>query len=175
MTGHVASPLTATTMDSTLDASRALLRHAVATLAYRAAKALHDAPPEFVSYQASPTSRTPTQILTHMGDLFDWALSLAQGQWTWHNSTALPWDEEVARFFRTLTTFDEYLASPAPLGRSAEQLFQGPVADALTHTGQLTLLRRAAGSPVRGESYARAEIVVGRTGIIQAAPLVEFD
>jgi hypothetical protein len=163
------------TSDSTPDATRGLLRHAVATLAYRAGKTVRDAPPEFACFRASSTTRTPSEILTHMGDLFDWALSMAQGDWRWHNSVPLPWPEEVARFFRTLTSFDDFLASPAPLGRPVEQLLQGPVADALTHTGQLALLRRASGAPMRSESYARAEIVVGRTGLEQSAAKVEFD
>jgi hypothetical protein len=56
-----------------------------------------------------------------------------------------------------------------------EKLIQGPLADALTHVGQLAMLRGMAGVPVRPESYPRAEIVVGRVGIDQAAPRAEFD
>jgi hypothetical protein len=110
-----------------------------------------------------------------MGDLFDWALTMARGEYRWRDSTPQPWTEDVERYFTALTAFDAYLASPAALGWSAEHLFQGPVADALTHTGQLALLRRLAGQPVRGESYARADIAAGRTGLDQAAPRVEFD
>ena len=160
----------------TNDSARALLRHMVATLAYRASKALRNAPPPFAEFRASPTSRTPLQILTHMGDLFDWALSIAQDRTEWHDATPMPWDLEVSRFFTALSAFDAHLASDAPLPiATIEKLVQGPVADALTHTGQLTMLRRASGSPVRGESYARAEIVTGRTGAEQAAPKWEFD
>ena len=158
------------------DSARALLRHMVATLAYRASKAVRSAPPGFDAYQASPTSRTPLQILAHMGDLFDWALTMAQSRTAWHDSPPQAWDEEIARFFSALTTFDEYLATDAPIEMGIlQKLAQGPVADALTHTGQLTMLRRAAGRPVRGESYARAEIVTGRTALEQAAPRWEFD
>ncbi len=158
------------------EGARSLLRHMVAALAYRASKAVRSAPPEFDAYRASPTSRTPVQILAHMGDLFDWALTMAQNRTAWHDSPPLPWDQEVARFFSALTTFDEYLATDAPIEMGIlQKLAQGPVADALTHTGQLTMLRRAAGRPVRGESYARAEIVTGRTGLEQAAPRWEFD
>ena len=158
------------------DSARSLLRHMVATLAYRASKAVRSAPAEFASYQASPTSRTPVQVLAHMGDLFDWALTMAQNRTEWHDTPPQPWDQEVARFFSALTTFDEYLAGDAPIDAPViRKLVPGPVADALTHTGQLTMLRRASGHPVRGESYARAEIVTGRTGIEQAAPRWEFD
>ena len=83
--------------------------------------------------------------------------------------------QEVARFFRSLEALDAYLASDATLGWSAERLFQGPIADALTHTGQLTMLRRLAGAPVRGENYARAMITAGTVGMAQGAPAAEFD
>ena len=152
-----------------------LLRHALATLAYRASKAVRGAPPEFASFQASPSTRTPAQILAHMGDLIDWAVVLADGKQDWHDSTPLPGDDEVARFFRALQTLDDRLASPAPLGYPAEKIFQGPIADALTHTGQISMLRRIAGAAVRGENYFKAEITAGRVGAEQAAPKREFD
>lgn len=155
--------------------TREFMRHTVATVAYRAAKALRDAPADFGDFRAGPASRTPRRILAHMGDLFDWALSQLKGRWEWRDSEPLPWEEEVSRFFGALSAFDAYLASDAPLGHPATQIFQGAVADALTHIGQLTMLRRLAGSPVRGESYARAEIVAGRTGAEQAPPRAEFD
>jgi hypothetical protein len=119
-------------------------------------------------------SRTPAEILAHVGDLFDWALSLAKGAQAWHDSKPLAWDKETERFFESLGRFDAYLASEAPLGESAERLFQGPIADALTHVGQLTMLRRVEGAPIRGENYHKAEIAVGRVGPDQAAPRREF-
>jgi hypothetical protein len=157
--------------------ARDLLRHALATLAYRAGKALRGAPPGFESFSIGPGSRTPGQILSHMGDLFDWALHLAKGASVWHDAKPLPWDQGVARFFAALDAFDRHLASGAPLpeGFTEDKLFQGPVADALTHTGQIGMLRRLAGSPVRGESYYRSDIAAGRVGEDQSAPRVEFD
>jgi len=152
-----------------------LLRHTVATLAYRAGKALRGAPSGFASFKASPATRTPAEILAHMGDLLDWALVLADGKHAWHDSAPLPWDEEVARFFRALQAFDDRLASHDPLGHPAERIFQGPIADAFTHTGQISMLRRMAGSPVRGENYFQAEIAAGRVGTDQAAPKREFE
>jgi len=152
-----------------------MLRHTVATLAYRAAKVLLDAPPEIATFRASETTRTPGEILAHMGDLFDWALGLADGVHEWHDSEPLPWEEEIARFYEALEAFDQRLASGVPLGNSVRRVFSGPVADALTHTGQLAMLRRMYGAPVRGENYFKADIQVGRTGPEQAAPLVEFE
>ena len=157
------------------DSSRALLCHSVATLAYRAGKAVRGAPPAFAGFRAAPGVRTPSEILAHMGDLFDWALSIARGKEAWQNSAPLAWDAEVARFFAALKAFDEYLASGDAVQASAERLFQGPVADALAHTGQLTILRRMAGAPIRAENYSRADIVAGRVGAEQTAPKREFD
>ena len=154
---------------------RQLLRHTVATLAYRAGKAVRDAPPHFAAFLVAEGSRTPAQILAHMGDLVDWALCLAKGHHTWRDSTPLPWEQEVARVFAALEAFDAYLASDDSLGWSIERLFQGPIADALTHTGQLTMLRRLAGSPIKGENYAKASIAVGTVGVMQPTPRAEFD
>jgi len=157
------------------DPKRELLRHTVATLAYRGGKAVRGAGGEFAGYRAAETTRTPGQILAHIGDLLDWALAIAKGKEEWHNSQPLPWEQEVARLFAALERFDAYLASDAPLADSAESLFQGPIADALTHVGQIAMLRRMAGAPVRGENYHRAEIAAGRVGADQAAPRREFD
>ena len=153
---------------------RALLRHTLATLAYRAGKAIRDAPEGFAEFRVAETSRTPGQILAHIGDLLDWGLSLAEGAQRWQDSTPLPWPEECRRFFAALKKFDDRLADAAPLPCSTESLFQGPVADSLTHVGQLTMLRRLAGGPIKGENYHKADIVVGRVGAEQTAPKREF-
>jgi hypothetical protein len=157
------------------DTKREMLRHTVATLAYRGAKAVRGAPDSFASFQASETTRTPAQILAHMGDLLDWALSIAQGAEAWNNSEPSPWDQEVVRFHHALQSFDNYLASDAELSSTCERLFQGPIADALTHVGQLTILRRIAGAPIKGENYSRAKIEAGHVGAEQATPKREFD
>lgn len=158
-----------------LDPSFSIFRHTLATLAYRGGKTLRGAPEGFAAFRASDTTRTPAQILAHIGDLFDWAIAIADGRMEWHDSTPLPWPDEVARFFDTLGRFDARLTTAQPLGMSVEKLFQGPVADAFTHFGQIAMLRRMAGSPVRGENYFRAGIVAGRVGPEQAEPKREFD
>jgi len=155
--------------------SRTLLRHTLATLAYRGGKAIRNAPATFSSYGAPDTSRTPAKILAHIGDLLDWGLSMADGRREWHDSTPLPWDQECERFFSALTKFDDYLASDQSLQAPAEKLFQGPVADALTHVGQIAMLRRIAGAPMKSENYYAAEVTIGRIGADQAPPRKEFD
>jgi len=156
------------------DPARQLLRHSLATLAYRGGKAVRGAPDSFADFQASPDARTPGQILAHMGDLIEWALSMARGQQQWHDSAALPWPEEVGRFFAALEAFDAYLASDGTLQAPAEKLLQAPIADALTHVGQMAMLRRLAGAPMRAENYYVAKIAIGSVGADQPAPVREF-
>jgi hypothetical protein len=153
---------------------RDCLRQSFATLAYRGGKVLRGAPPDFGSFKIGGTTRTPSEILAHVCDLFEWALSLACGKEVWRNSSPGSWDSDVQRFFTTLGTLDERVAGPNPLGCPWTRLLQGPIADAFTHIGQLALLRRLAGSAVRGENYFKAEIVMGRVGPDQAAPRREF-
>jgi mannitol-1-phosphate/altronate dehydrogenase len=155
--------------------SRAFLRHTLATIAYRGAKAIRNPGPSFAEYSAAETSRTPEKILAHVGDLMDWGLAMSEGRREWHDSTPLAWEKECERFFTALKKFDDYLASEKPLQVSAEKLFQSAIADALTHIGQIAMLRRMAGVPIRGENYYVADITVGRVGADQAAPRKEFD
>lgn len=162
-------------MDQRADMGRELLRHAVATVAYRGGKALRGAPESFATFRIGDATRAPVKLVAHVGDLFDWALLMAKGTTKWNDSEPLSWNQEVERFFGTLKAFDDYLASDEPLHVSLEKLLQGPVADALTHVGQLAMLRRVAGAPIRAENYAMAEIVVGRTGANQTAARREFD
>jgi hypothetical protein len=152
-----------------------MLRHVLATLAYRGGKALRGAPEEFASFRASPATRTPAEILAHIGDLLDWALSIAKGRQAWRESPPLAWKQEVERFYSRLAELDRYLASADVVASSPQALFQGPFADALTHVGQIALLRRMAGVPVRGENYFKAAIAAGRVGPDQDAPRREFD
>jgi len=154
--------------------NRAFLRHTLATLAYRGAKAIRNAGPNFGDYSCGETSRTPVRILAHIGDLMDWALSMSEGRREWKDSLPLPWEKECERFFAALKKFDDYLASEKPLQVSEEKLFQGPIADALTHVGQIAMLRRMAGAAIKGENYFVAEIAVGRVGADQTAPHKEF-
>ena len=158
-----------------LDRERAVLRHVAATLAYRAAKVLRDAPPDFHTRDFGPSTRRPVQIVAHMADLMTWGVSLARGGYEWKAEGTDDWKFEVDRFFSCLAAFDRALAADGPFEGSIEKLIQGPLADALTHVGQLAMLRGMAGAPVRPESYARADITPGRVGLDQAPPGREFD
>ena len=157
------------------DSDRDMLRHTVATLAYRGAKAIRGAPEEFGAFRASPTSRSPSEILAHICDLMDWALSQARGKQAWADTTPGSWPDDSSRFFVALRALDDYLATDEPLGYTPGQIFQGAIADALTHVGQINYLRRMFGQPVRGENYFRADITTGRVESDQPAPRREFD
>jgi hypothetical protein len=136
------------------DPKRELLRHALATLAYRGAKAVRNVPQDFSAFRAGEGVRTPGHILAHIGDLMEWGLSIALGKREWRDSKPLDWEKEVARFFAALKKFDDFLA--------------------LTHVGQISILRRLAGGPVKGESYYDAQIELGRVGVEQTTPKREF-
>ncbi|HEY6101902.1 MAG TPA: hypothetical protein VI007_01615 [bacterium] len=164
--------------DRELDAARGsrwFLRHCVATLAYRGAKAVRGAPGGFETFRPSPATRSSGEILAHIGDLLDWALSLAEGRQRWQDSPSLEWEAGTRRFFAAMAALDAYLASGQPLHVPAEKIFQGPIADALTHVGQIATRRALAGAPVRGENYYVADIAAGRVGPEQAPPRREFD
>jgi hypothetical protein len=152
-----------------------LLRHTVATLAYRAGKVLRDVPEGFAEFRAGPTSRSAVEIVSHLGDLMAWAERLARGEYRWEAGGTLDWTDASDRFFLGLAALDAALADPAVTNPPTSVLFQGPVADALTHVGQLAMMRGLAGQPVRPESYARATIQTGRVGREQLPPGREYD
>lgn len=165
MTEHTSDPETA----------RQFLRHTVATLAYRTEKVLREVPEGYAEMRISPTSRTPLEVVSHLGDLVEWAESMARGEYRWQPGLAADWAAAVARFFQGLAALDAALAKDLSQKHSAEIIFQGPIADALTHVGQLAMMRGMVGSAVRPESYARAEIRIGSVGPEQSAVRKEFD
>jgi hypothetical protein len=153
----------------------ALLRHLIATLAYRAAKVLRDVPPDFAHQSFGAHTRQPVRILAHMADLMAWGARFADGEAVWKAEGSDDWTVELRRFFDGVAALDLALTSEKPFRGSIEKLVQGPLADTLTHVGQLAILRGMAGLAVRPESYPRAEIVAGRVGLDQAPPGREFD
>ena len=155
---------------SSSDSGRALLRHAVATVAYRGGKVLRDAPEGFSSFSCGSGCLSAGALLAHLSDLFDWALSMANGNPAWRDAAPQSWDEDLKRFHAALAAFDARLASDQPLQTPIDKLLQGPVADALTHVGQLAMMRRLAGAPIRSENYFMAEVVAGRVGSDQTPP-----
>jgi hypothetical protein len=151
------------------------LRHTVATLAYRGGKAVRGAPDGFSGFSVAPGSRSAGEILAHIGDLLDWGVSMARGKQVWQPVTPGDWDADVRRFFDALAALDAAISSDQELGSPPEQIFQGPIADALTHVGQLAMMRRLAGAPVKGENYAVAAIEAGQVGAEQPHARREFD
>ena len=157
--------------------TRMFLRHTLATLAYRAGKTVRGTPEAFARFRVTPDSPSSVEILAHMGDLMDWVLRMARGEPSWTSATPQPWAREIARFYAALKALDDYLAAGGPIRWDPGRLFQGGIADALTHTGQLAMLRRLSGHKMKGENYSRADIAVGRVGLEQTAPdpKAEFD
>src|SRR6185369_6875848 len=124
------------------DIKRDFFRHTLATLVYRCGKTLRGAPPEFAASDVGGANRTPLHVLAHINDLLDWAYSMASGEKKWNDSTPGAWPAECDRFFAAAKKFDDFLVSAPELAVSEEKLFQGPVADAIWHAGQLAMMRR---------------------------------
>jgi hypothetical protein len=138
-----------------------LFRHTLSTLAYRGGKALRGAPANFSDYRVGSSGRTAGEILAHICDVLDWGLIMAKDKHVWHELAPQAWDQDVERFFKVLREFDDFLASGAPLQAPLDKLFHGPIADVLTHIGQIAMLRRLADSPLKAENFFKADIVIG--------------
>jgi hypothetical protein len=143
------------------DSAKDLFRHTLATLAYRGGKAVRGAPDSFSGFRVGTDGRTAGEILAHICDVLDWGLIMAKDKHVWHQSTPQAWNLDAERFFTALRAFDEFVASDAPLQAPLDKLFQGPVADCLTHVGQLAMLRRLAEAPTKAENFFKADIAAG--------------
>jgi hypothetical protein len=138
---------------------RDLMRHFLATLAYRTRKTIVDAPADFGTYDGA--GKPPSKILSHMGDLLSWSISwFSEPRWNPANES--DWNKSVTRFFALLKELDALLASDAQLRcHNQERMLQGPLADAMTHVGQLAMLRRMSGSPTKPENFAESAVEIG--------------
>ena len=141
-----------------MDDKRALLRHFLAALAYRTQKALRDAPGSFEGFKAGQRVRTPAELVRHMSEVLAYARTCLDGK-EYRPGPESSFDEEVEHLHSILEDLGRHLASDAPMmGTTEEVLLQGPLSDAMTHAGQLALLRRLAGSPVPPENFMKADV-----------------
>ena len=149
---------------------RAMLRHFLAALAYRTQKALRGAPESFGAFQAGSQVRTPADLVRHMTSVLGYARTFFEGGRYWPDP--LPdLDSEVVRFHSMLEDLARHLEAGTELkGTTEERLLQGPFADAMTHAGQLAVLRRLSGSPVRPENFVKADVDPGNLGPDQPEP-----
>ena len=137
-----------------------LLRHAVATLAYRARKPLKDAPEEMDAARLCEGGMSGREVVDHMSDVLLWGAGHVSGNPRWATANSPTWEMACDRFWTALAGFDLIIdthAEDCPVDR----ILQGPVADCLTHVGQLATLRRMAGAPIEPENYFKAEIEAG--------------
>jgi hypothetical protein len=158
------------------DPKRKLLKHFLAALAYRTQKALRGASPEFGAFRAGEGVRTPAELVRHMTSVLGYARTCFIGGRYWPEPLA-SLDAEVVRFHEMVHDVAGYVERDVPLGddMSAERLLQGPFSDAMTHAGQLAMLRRLAGDPVPPENFIVADIEPGRLGSNQPEPVSPDD
>lgn len=148
-----------------------LLRHFLAALAYRTQKALRDAPAEFSEFRAGINVRTPHELVWHMTGVIGYARTFFMGG-EWRPDRLETFDAEVRRFHDLLEDLARHLDAGTPLqGTTYERLLQGPLSDAMTHAGQLAMLRRLAGSPVPPENFLRADIRPDNLSPDQPSPI----
>ena len=154
-----------------MDRDRELLRHFLAAIAYRTQKALRGAPQHYPAFSAGNRIRTPAELIRHMTALMGYVRTFFQGGSYPTKPDPLPtFQEEVERFHEMVEAVGKLLASDAPCSLTTEQLLQGPFADAMTHVGQLAMLRRLADSPVAPENFIYADIRADRLHADQPPP-----
>ncbi len=154
-----------------MDERRGLLRHFLAALAYRTQKALRGAPEEFGDFIAGEGVRTPAELVRHMTSVLGYARTFFVGGH--YRPEPLPsLSEEITRFHEMLGDLSRRLEAGDPFlqGLTAERLLQGPFSDAMTHAGQLAMLRRLAGDPVPPENFIVADIDAAHCGPDQPEP-----
>ncbi len=145
----------------TADPKREVLRHMAAAVGFRGRIAIADAPTDFADFRVTEDTRSPAEILAHIGDLLIGSRFLLKGEFVKLVSRPLKWPDETKRFFAALNDLDDFLASEAKLAHPVEKFVQGPIGDALTHVGQIVMLRRIAGSPIREKPYFTTDIKPG--------------
>jgi hypothetical protein len=153
-----------------MDERRQMLRHFLAALAYRTQKALRDAPPEFASFRSGAKVRTPHELIRHMDSLMGYARTHFIGG-SYRPPEFAEFADAIAHFHEVLEDLARHLESERPLLEiTPEILLQGPFSDAMTHAGQLAMLRRLAGSPVAPENFVFAAITAENLGPHQPLP-----
>lgn len=152
--------------------NKRLIQHVLAAIAYRLQKAVRDAPAHYPSYSAGNRIRTPSELLRHMTSVLGYTRTFAVGgTYPFDPGPLVTFEEEQARFHEMLESLSSHLAADGSIGTlSAQQLLQGPLADVMTHVGQLAMLRRLAGDPVAPENFIFADVRADRLGADQPAP-----
>jgi hypothetical protein len=154
-----------------MDDQRKLLIHFLAALAYRTQKSLRDAPPEFSAFRAAPKVRTPHELIRHMDGVLGYARTFFIGG-CYHVPSFPDFFAAVAHFHETLEDLARHLEIGTELRSiTFENLLQGPCSDAMSHAGQLAMLRRLAGIPVPPENFIYAAITSANLGPDQPLPM----
>ena len=154
-----------------MNASRRLLQHFLAALAYRTQKALRGAPASFGEFDICSNTRTPHELVWHMTGLMGYARTMLRGG-TFEPPRLATFGDEIARFHDTVQALWSDFGDPSLTAQiSDEQFLQGPLSDAMTHAGQLAMLRRLHGSPVPSENFIFADVSAANVGRSQALPV----
>ena len=149
-----------------------MLRRSLVALAYRFAKVIDGAPERFPAFEPGFKVRSPHEVVRHINGVLNYALNIVRSgdPDKRERLVTLAWEQEVARAHAILAALDDELSTGEPDSEMLQRLLQGPISDAMTHVGQLAMLRRLAGSPISGENFFRADLALGRLGPDQPPP-----
>ena len=147
-----------------------MLRHFLASITYRATKAIKNVPETYPAHDLGKGVKTPLRILHHITGVLTYAHSFFEHYDTTHIDVK-SWDAEVGEFYSILSKLDKSIQEKKPKEVTEEQLLQGPLSDAMTHIGQLSMLRRLADSPLPSENFIFADVRKGAVGPNQPDPI----
>lgn len=154
-----------------MDEKRQMLRHFLGALAYRTQKAFRGAPDSFAMFDAGGGVRTPMELVRHMASVLGYARTFFIGGTYWPEPLET-FDEEIERFHQNLADLRADIDANKPLiDITEERMLQGPFSDAMTHAGQLAMLRRLHGDPVRSENFILADVSAENVSSNQPDPV----
>ena len=148
-----------------------LLRHMLATIAYRFQKTVRNTTEEFGVFRNTRDTRTPIEIINHMYDVLNKTKIFIEKERYDKTSTAqLELRLEIERFHRVLNNLDVVLSEKELDIKFSKRLLQGPLSDVLCHIGQIAMLSGQSGNKIKGEDFFSAKIMTGNTSSEQALP-----
>jgi hypothetical protein len=154
-----------------MNEKRQMLRHFLAALAYRTQKALRGGPESFANFSAGSNARTPHELIVHMRSVLGYARTFFIGG-IYPQPVPEDWEKDIEAFHEMLGDLGRYLDSDTPLQNTTEErMLQGPFSDAMTHAGQIAMLRRLAGSPVASENFIVADVSPDNLSASQPDPV----
>ncbi len=133
------------------------IQHFLKVLSYRFEKAIHNAAESYPKHASGHGIRTPLELLGHMNGVLEFAISSLKNQ-PRRNIPEQSWQEQITLYYEKLKELNQLMQENSFDTDTLERILQGPLADAMTHIGQLAMMRRLANSAIAGENYFAADM-----------------